>query len=247
MIAMLRLLPLLFAGCGFQLTPGSAVTDAVPGDGARDAVGDAMIDGAIDARMIDAPMTPPTVCDATDANLRACYLFEGNLQDGSMYANAAAGSTSFQNGHSGLGLNAQASDIDVSNHPSLSLQLMTLRMWIRPAAHPTGTTRMGLIENDTFRMFTLEAGRIRCAINDGTIEITTVMGVPLDVWSRVACTYDLSRLKIYIDGTERATVLGVGTLNPATTEMTIGHQQPAGDVFNGMIDDVMVYNAIVAP
>lgn len=239
---MVRWLPILLVGCSFQLTPGAGIDDAPP-----DTTG-GPIDAPVDA-MIDAPI-PSAFCNAADSTLRGCYRFENNLDDGSMYANGGTGTASYtnNNGHIGRALDASASAVTVPFDTSLSTAQFTLKMWIRPSSLPTGAgTRMGLIENNKWRMFVQMNGRIRCAINDGTIEVLTVATVPVNTWTRVTCTYGAGALKVYFDGVEQGSTSSLNGLDGLSTGTTIGRQEPSGDTFNGLIDDVQIFSALVGP
>jgi hypothetical protein len=57
-------------------------------------------------------------------------------------------------------------------------------------------------------------------------------------------TYDVSTAKLYIDGQLKATSQGSYTILHDTTPLCLSREisQPEYDGFNGMIDNVMVYN-----
>lgn len=246
---MFRSLPLLLVGCGFQIDAGTSI-DAAPRDGGLIDSGDPpLVDAMVDA-MIDAPLPPAALCDANDPTLRACYRFDNSLTDGSSYSNGAGGTASYVSigAHLGMSLNAPASNVTVANNASLSTSQFTVKMWVRPSSHPGGASmRTGLIDNNQLRMFVHMGGTVRCAINDGTVQVLTTATLPLNTWTRVACTYGNGALKVYFSSVEQGSVSSSNGLNGLSTGTAIGHAEPSGENFNGLIDDVQIFSAIVAP
>ncbi|TKJ35783.1 MAG: hypothetical protein CEE38_14345 [Planctomycetes bacterium B3_Pla] len=65
---------------------------------------------------------------------------------------------------------------------------------------------------------------------------------PVDEWHHIAATYDGTVFKCYIDG-ELADEWGyVGTIPENELQVMIGRRSTGGRFFNGMIDEVMIYN-----
>lgn len=246
---------LLLLGCGFQIAPGSAIDDAPrdTGGGLIDAVVDAPTDAPRDAPTLDAMADAPlsvAFCNALDPTLRGCYRFENNLDDGSSYANGGGGGASYTNanGHVGQALNAAGSTVTVPFAASLSTAQFTLKMWIRPSSVPaSASARMGLLDNNKWRVLIQMGGQVRCAINDGTIEVLSTASVPINTWTRVACTYGLGALKIYFNGIEQGSTASAAGLDGLSTGTTIGRQEPSGDTFDGLVDDVQIFSVLVAP
>jgi hypothetical protein len=61
-------------------------------------------------------------------------------------------------------------------------------------------------------------------------------------WTHVALTYDGAAMRLYVNGvlaTSRATV---GALQTTTSPLWIGGNSPWGEYFQGLIDDVRVYD-----
>jgi len=64
-------------------------------------------------------------------------------------------------------------------------------------------------------------------------------------WSHLAATYDGSAMKLYFNGKEVATMAASGTMTTSTGPLFIGTKHstaPAGDEYNGFMDDVRIYN-----
>ena len=199
-------------------------------------------------------------CNTADERLRACYTFDGDTRDRSGYGNNAnAANVSYLPGKAGKALHlASNSRVLVAQHPSLDLTAMTIKVWIRPAMYPTrrreelagkseGEVRMGIIDGEaTYRMYVQENGIIRCSLT-GRPEAYSTVGVPLGEWTRVACTFDGSVMHIYFNGVSVAEVKQTGKIAASIASMAIGHDFPGSDNFVGEMDQLEIWNAIVAP
>jgi hypothetical protein len=78
---------------------------------------------------------------------------------------------------------------------------------------------------------------------DGTIRGATGAGrIPVDRWSHVAATYDGRALRLYVDGREVSRRAVSGALQTPSTPLWIGGNRPYGEHFEGLIDEVRVYD-----
>ncbi|MHC4628479.1 MAG: LamG domain-containing protein, partial [Planctomycetota bacterium] len=83
-----------------------------------------------------------------------------------------------------------------------------------------------------FWQFYDDAGRDSCA----------PQSPPVEEWHHIAATYDGTVFKCYIDG-ELADEWGyVGTIPQNDMSVMIGRRSTGGNLFNGMIDEVMIFN-----
>src|SRR4030095_2439569 len=65
---------------------------------------------------------------------------------------------------------------------------------------------------------------------------------PVGNWTHVALTYDGAALRLYVNGTVVATQAAAGTVEANTKPLRIGGNVPYGEFFQGIIDEVRVYN-----
>jgi hypothetical protein len=236
-----RLALVLLTACSFSTNVDApdregSVIDAPPED--------ALVTGT------EAILTTP-LCNPADATLRACYAFENTTQDGSSYNNdLAAPNTVYVNGRTapGKALLTTNSTYATAATTSLDITTFTFRMWIRPNAIPTGGARMGLLDSGgRYRVFLQTGGAIRCAVTNGADLTSATNAVSANVWQRVTCRYNGQTMQIYVDGTM------VGSSNTSSTvpatggNMVIGHNNPSGENFNGAIDDLQIFSALVTP
>jgi hypothetical protein len=80
-----------------------------------------------------------------------------------------------------------------------------------------------------------------------------VVSVPIgtinnSAWHHVFCTYDGEKLKIYVDGANKANTSIVGTIQNYDSVVNIGaYYDGTTQSFNGSIDDVMIFRRALTP
>jgi hypothetical protein len=86
-------------------------------------------------------------------------------------------------------------------------------------------------------------------IGDGTaqrflVEYNSINDLTLNQWHQIVGTYDGSIAKLYIDGELKASGQGSYTIMHDDTPLCFSREisQPNYDGFNGIIDNVMIYN-----
>ena len=65
---------------------------------------------------------------------------------------------------------------------------------------------------------------------------------PVNAWTHVALTYDGATLRLYVNGTQVATPATTGAIQATDSPLWIGGNNPYGEYFQGLIDEVRVYN-----
>ncbi len=72
--------------------------------------------------------------------------------------------------------------------------------------------------------------------------MTGTTASPVNAWTHVALTYDGTIVRLYVNGTQVATRNQTGAIQTSSNPLWIGGNQPYGEFFNGLIDEVRVYN-----
>jgi hypothetical protein len=130
---------------------------------------------------------------------------------------------------------------------------MTLEAWVRPGTM-TGWETVIMKErgagNLSYALYAMDGGASGSVAPSGTIRVgnadRTVVGttqLPAATWTHLATTYDGITQRLYVNGTQVAS-------RPQTGNMTVGNQALrvggngsfAGEFYNGLIDNVRVYN-----
>jgi hypothetical protein len=69
----------------------------------------------------------------------------------------------------------------------------------------------------------------------------------LDQWYHVTGTFDGSVIRLYVDGAEVDTTATGGSIVQSSSPLRIGTVKSAGDFFDGLIDEVRVYDRVLTP
>jgi hypothetical protein len=223
----------IVAGCGFD--HGVLVDEGDPGT----PVGD---DPTVDA---GPPLVSARTCKYPDSELRLCIEFDDKIlspmaRDGSTHQIDANATKILEDTRNGLPAAATTleSSVRVPEHAMLDITgAITFEAWLRVptylAATPIGNVGQYGITIDT-------SGRVSCRI--GTA-IATSPAIGRDMWRHVACVFDGSRLRLYLDGTP-------ASCQAATIRMPTSGTMGTWLAYNyaGGIDDIRVYaRALAAP
>jgi hydrogenase maturation factor HypE len=64
----------------------------------------------------------------------------------------------------------------------------------------------------------------------------------LNAWTHLAATYDGANLRIFVNGVQVGALAQTGNMLVSARTLRIGGNSVWGEYFNGVIDDVRVYN-----
>ncbi len=196
----------------------------------------------------------PMPAAAQSSGLVAAYGFdEGNgavVSDASGNGNTGtlSGAT-WTAGKYGTALlfNGASALVTVPDTPTLRLTTtMTLEAWVKPSA--VNATWRDVIYKGRDNYF-LEATSSRNGVVAGGgifagsgVEVYGPSTLPLNVWSHIALTYDGAMLRLYVNAVEVAALARTGTLTTSTNPLQIGGDSIFGQYFQGVIDEVRIYN-----
>ncbi|MGE5185557.1 MAG: LamG-like jellyroll fold domain-containing protein [Acidobacteriota bacterium] len=215
------------AGCSF--THGTA---ADPGGG-----------GGGGASGPDATSVVRPACDLSDPSVQLCLDFDAPVLglDSSLGQHDAT----VTNATAMWRASEQAVMVDTSSMirvaPTTALDLtnhITFELWVDPLQLPA-TSYNGLDNTGQYSISLLASGLVQCAI--GSAQATSQDTVPLGAWSHVGCTYDGTKLDIYIDGVA-STCQDLSETQIQTTSST---GTTIGAPFVGGLDNVHVLSRAV--
>jgi Concanavalin A-like lectin/glucanases superfamily len=223
-------------------SPEVAPSDARTLDLGTDSTPD---DAAVDTTPDRAPDTGTAAsCPTGDPSLLICLRFEGSLVDESTPAATVTGTNlTFEAGMDNLAARLASSSVVRAAQGWGALDtVFTLEAWIRPDRLPTGSERMGILDEDShFGLFLLPGGTIRCSSSGA--EALASAAVAVGQWTAVACTASANRLVLWIDGVARAEGQMDGLSNGTPTTLGIGGDLPSGDPWEGLIDNLRVWSS----
>jgi Concanavalin A-like lectin/glucanases superfamily/Viral BACON domain len=139
--------------------------------------------------------------------------------------------------------------VTVADANSLDLTTgMTLEAWVRPAALGTVWRTVVLKEQPGQLVYALYAGTDTASRPSGHVFTTSdraLLGpsaLPLNTWSHLAMTWDGLSLRVYVNGAQVSSSALTGTARTSTSPLRIGGNAVWPEWFNGIIDEVRVYN-----
>ena len=146
-----------------------------------------------------------------------------------------------------MSFNGTNSLVRVASSASLNLtSAMTLSAWIRPTASQSGWRTIMQRQADAYFLNASNDSAAppvrRRHLRRHVHYVSGPTANPVNAWTHVALTYDGSTLRLYVNGTQAATRAATGAIQTTTNPLWIGGNSPYGEYFQGLIDDVRVYN-----
>jgi VCBS repeat-containing protein len=137
--------------------------------------------------------------------------------------------------------------VTIADHSSLDLTTgMTLEAWVRPSTvsgwrtvflkNVSGGFAYVLLAGDAS---SLPAGYVRTT---GDLNATGSSGLAVNVWTHMALTYDGTTLRLYVGGAQVGSRAVTGSMVVTNGALTIGGSNLGAGYFQGLIDDVRIYN-----
>jgi hypothetical protein len=232
------------------------VTDLAPGDYTAEVRIEADAEGA--PRIV--PVTLTVNAPRTDNGLVGAWAFNepsgDQARDFSTFNNPGvlAGPVRVP-GRFGGGLQFDGLDdwVTVADSDSLDLShAMTLEAWVKPTATGSAWRTVVLKEQNAQLTYALYAntdqGRPAGHVfTDGDTGLTGPNALPLNEWTHLATTWDGSTLRLFVDAAE---VASMPLAAPAVTSagvLRIGGNGVWAEWFQGIIDEVRVYDRALSP
>jgi fibronectin type 3 domain-containing protein len=150
-----------------------------------------------------------------------------------------------------LSFNGTSSLVTVADAGPLHLSAaMTLEAWVYPTTASTNFATAVLKERGTtglaYSLYVTDGANRPPSgyINVGGVDrnATGTMVLPLNTWTHLAVTYNGSTFRLYVNGVQVASKSQTGTIASSTSPLRIGGNSVWGEYFNGLIDELRVYN-----
>ncbi len=130
-----------------------------------------------------------------------------------------------------------------SDEETAEAMVFTVSAWVKPIG--SIANKAIAVKDDEIRLVTDSSGHPLCQIHDGTswrAAATSSQALALNEWAHVACAYDRSNLKIYVNGSETASREETSDVYNTANSWFFGHDESAayGD-FQGSIDEYKIY------
>jgi N-acetylneuraminic acid mutarotase len=213
--------------------------------------------------------TPTAVCTSPPPNMVSWWPGDGNANDIEDGNNGVLqGGATFAPGMVAQGFSFDGVDdyVNVAANPNLHPSAITVDAWLqaRDLSNPPGTTASSIVTSnlgdfDGYQLQIEEDGTVGFVLGGGPVRTyyrSAPAAVVVGQWYHVAVTYDglggPGSLKLYVDGVQRTFSLHscFACTEPSgpifysgNYPLTIGQRnQPAVGNFNGLIDEVEVFN-----
>jgi glucose/arabinose dehydrogenase/PKD repeat protein len=124
---------------------------------------------------------------------------------------------------------------------------MTLEAWVRPTALGN-TWRTVLFKEQSGHMTYALYGATDNGRPTGQAHVggernaRAAAALPVNTWTHLATTYDGAALRLYVNGTQAASLALTGAMAVSTGPLTIGGNGVWSEWFAGLVDDVRVYD-----
>jgi hypothetical protein len=143
---------------------------------------------------------------------------------------------------SALAFNGISSMVTINDSPSLRMTNgLTLEAWIKPAS--TGGWRDIVYRGDDNYFLNTNTTSVYGGLTVSSLSMVSGDTIlPLNTWTHVAMTYDGNNIKTYVNGVLAGIAPQTGYIAPSTSPLTLGGDLFYGQHFDGVIDEVRVYN-----
>jgi len=186
------------------------------------------------------------------------WMFENSAADSSDYGNDGqiSGNPVFVSGRTGgtaLHFKTNQDFVSVPESPDFSLISFTLAAWVKiPNTIPDGWrtiiehNRWGRNWFGLWKSANANTFHFRWS-NEGVATSDFSAIISANSWYHVAATYDEidKTARLYINGKLDKTIRNAAMPQPISSTLTIGMNMDNGEAFNGIIDDVRVYNRVL--
>jgi len=139
--------------------------------------------------------------------------------------------------------------VTIADAASLRLtQAMTLEAWVNPSTVNNSWRDVVYKADDNYYLMATSTNNSRPAggASFGNTAATTeaygTAALPTGVWTHLAVTYDGSTIRLFVNGTQVSTVAKTGSFTTSANPLQIGGNAIYGQFFQGLIDEVRVYN-----
>ena len=140
------------------------------------------------------------------------------------------------------GLNAM---VTVADTVALDLTTMTLEAWVKPTTAPLSGWRTLILKESpgalAYALYANDASqRPRIELSSG-LSTSGAAGLST-AWTHLAGTHDGATLRLYVNGVQVSSIASPGSVAVSTGALRIGGNMVWNEWFDGLIDEVRIYN-----
>src|SRR5262249_9509636 len=149
---------------------------------------------------------------------------------------------------SALSFNGANSIVTVADSPTLDMTTaLTLEAWVNPSAAPQGWQGVIFKEmpaDGAYFLYRSGYGPVPVAGIYSGVErqILGTSGLGINTWTHLAFTYDGAVERLYVNGVQVSSRAQTGAIQTSTGVLHIGGDDLWGEYFQGLIDEIRIYN-----
>jgi len=139
--------------------------------------------------------------------------------------------------------------VSVADTPSFHLtNALTMEAWVKPTALSSSWTDIVYRGNDNYYLATFNGAPVAgLTLASGNSNTFGPSALPLNTWTHVAQTFDGSTVTLFVNGVVVNATLVTGSIQDTSNPLEIGSDHIYGQYFQGLIDDVRIYNIALTP
>jgi hypothetical protein len=146
-----------------------------------------------------------------------------------------------------LQFNGSSTYAVVPNSSSLNITgSITVSAWLKINSIPTnyvGIVAKGEGDPSYNLEFNASGASVGLVFADSSYHGANSNALTTNTWYLITGTYDMSQIKLYVNGNLQGVTNYTGTYQSNSEPLYIGNQQPgAGRYYNGLLDDLRIYN-----
>src|SRR5271166_1780763 len=146
-----------------------------------------------------------------------------------------------------LSFNGKSSTVTINNSPSLDLTTgMTLEAWVNPTTVSSAWRDVIYKGNDNYFLEATSTNNKLPGAGGtfGGADVATygTSALATKTWTFLTETYDGATLRLYVNGVQVSSMAQTGNILTSTNALQIGGDSIYGQYFNGLIDNVRIYN-----
>ncbi len=168
---------------------------------------------------------------------------DGTIYNGSWASGVLNGALQFD-GSSTYAVVPNSSSLDITGS-------ITISAWIKMASIPANYTSVAAKGRGTpsynLEFEHLGTAKLGLVLHDGTYHVAESNPLAINTWYLITGTYDMSQMKLYVNGNLQGVTNYSGTYTSNSEVLYIGNQWPeAGRYYNGLLDDLRIYNNAIS-
>jgi hypothetical protein len=142
-----------------------------------------------------------------------------------------------------VAVNGSTGYVNVPNASNLSpSSALSVEAWVYPTVGTSTQRWVSKFNQYTLRLMSTQKAQLELGIGAGFPSVTDSSNLSLNTWHHVVGTYDGATMKLYVDGSQKASAAQTGAVTQSSNALTLSSLSGSSEFFNGRLDEVAIYN-----